>query len=102
MYAITGITGQVGGAIAENLLTRGKQVRALVRNAGKGRVWAERGCEVALAEINDSEALTKAFSNAEGVFVMLPPVFDPSPGFPEASQAIESIRKALAAAKPEK
>jgi uncharacterized protein YbjT (DUF2867 family) len=100
MYAITGITGQVGGAVAENLLTRGKQVRAVVRNPSKGRTWAGRGCEVAPAEINDSDALTKAFSNAEGVFVVLPPIFDPSPGFPEASEAIESIRKALSAAKP--
>jgi uncharacterized protein YbjT (DUF2867 family) len=100
MYAITGITGQVGGAVAENLLARGKQVRAVVRNPGKGRPWAGRGCDLALAEINDSGALTKAFSNVEGVFVMLPPIFDPSPGFPEASEAIESIRKALSAAKP--
>ena len=100
MYAITGITGQVGGAVAENLLMAGKQVRAVVRSRDKGRAWAERGCEVALAEINDAGALTNAFASATGVFVMLPPIFDPSPGFPEAREAIESIRTALAAARP--
>ena len=100
MYAITGITGQVGGAVAENLLAEGKQVRAIVRNAGKVTAWAERGCQVALADINDADALTKAFAGTSGVFVMLPPVFDPSPGFPEADQMIESMGKALLAARP--
>ncbi len=100
MYAITGITGRVGGAVAENLLADGNKVRALVRNRDKGIRWAERGCEVALAEINDAAALTNAFAGAQGVFVMLPPIFDPSPGFPEAREAIESLRKALDAARP--
>ena len=100
MYAITGITGQVGGAVARNLLAQGKQVRAIVRNAAKGQAWAERGCEVAFAEINDTDALTKAFEGAAGVFVLLPPVFDPTPGFPEAQGAIDSIRKALSTARP--
>jgi uncharacterized protein YbjT (DUF2867 family) len=100
MYAITGITGQVGGSVAENLFAAGKRVRAIVRKADKGTAWAERGCQVALADINDAEALTEAFAGAEGVFVMLPPVFDPSPGFPEADRTIESIGKALLAARP--
>jgi uncharacterized protein YbjT (DUF2867 family) len=102
MYAITGITGQVGGAVAANLLAQGKDVRAVVRNTGKAKAWAERGCELALAEINDTDSLTSAFANTKGVFVMLPPIFDPSPGFPEALEAIESIRKALLVAGPEK
>jgi uncharacterized protein YbjT (DUF2867 family) len=100
MYTITGITGQVGGAVARNLLSRGKQVRAVVRNATKGQAWAERGCEVSLAQVNDSNALTKAFEGAEGIFVLLPPIFDPTPGFPESQSAIESLRKALSAARP--
>jgi NAD(P)H dehydrogenase (quinone) len=102
MYAITGITGQVGGAVAESLTRKDKRVRAIVRDARKGRLWADRGCEVACADVNDSDALTKAFVDAEGVFVMLPPIFDPSPGFTEARETIESIRKALVAASPAK
>jgi len=49
MYAITGITGKVGGALARALLADGQPVRAVVRAADKGHAWAERGCEVALA-----------------------------------------------------
>jgi uncharacterized protein YbjT (DUF2867 family) len=44
MYAITGITGQVGGAVARALLAARLPVRAVVRAAGKGVTWAERGC----------------------------------------------------------
>ena len=38
MYAITGITGKVGGAVARTLLAADRRVRAVVRDAGKGRV----------------------------------------------------------------
>ena len=39
---------------------------------------------MAVADIHDSKALTEAFRGAEGVFVMVPPIFDPGEGFPEA------------------
>jgi NAD(P)H dehydrogenase (quinone) len=100
MYAITGITGQVGGAVAENLLKRGRQVRAVVRDAGKGRAWADRGCEVALATMENGASLAGAFAGAEGVFVLVPPNFDPLPEFPEARALGETLRAALLQANP--
>ena len=54
MYAITGITGQVGGAMARTLLDANKTVRAVVRNVEKGRTWAAKGCETAVAEMEDT------------------------------------------------
>ena len=102
MFAVTGITGQVGGVVARLLLAAGHDVRAVVRDAAKGEVWAKQGCEVALADVNDQQALQHAFEAAEGVFVLLPPTFDPTPGFPEARKTIATLRAALAAAKPSK
>src|SRR5476651_1128287 len=102
MFAVTGITGQVGGVVARLLLAAGHDVRAVVRDAAKGEVWAKQGCEVALADVNDQQALQHAFEGAEGVFVLLPPTFDPTPGFPEARKTIATLRAALAAAKPSK
>ena len=102
MYAITGITGQVGAAAARSLLSADQSVRAVVRDRGKGAAWAQLGCELAVAELADTEALVRAFQGAEGVFVLLPPVFDPSPGFPEAAALIESLREALIRARPQK
>lgn len=100
MYAITGITGQVGGVVGRTLLAAKQKVRAVVRNAAKGEEWAALGCEVALADLADAAALTSAFRGAQGVFVLPPPNFDPSPDFPEARAIGAALRAALAAARP--
>jgi NAD(P)H dehydrogenase (quinone) len=100
MYAVTGITGQVGGATARNLLEAGLKVRAVVRDTAKGAAWAGRGCEVAIADISDPEALTAAFAGVDGVFLLIPPIFDPTPGFPEIRGIINVLTKALTAARP--
>jgi len=102
MFAITGITGKVGGATALRLLAAGKNVRAVVRDAAKGAAWAERGCEVAVAEIGDAEALGRAFAGAEGVFAMVPPNFDPTPGYPEIRAIVAALKSALLEARPGK
>ncbi|WP_175747339.1 NAD(P)H-binding protein [Burkholderia pyrrocinia] len=102
MYAITGITGQVGGALARTLLASGQRVRAVARTADRAAPWAARNCDVALADMTDTAALTTAFSNSAGVFVLLPPCFDPSPGFPETRAVIDAVGAALRAARPRK
>ena len=100
MYAITGITGQVGGVIGQALLAANQPVRAIVRDRSKGQVWADRGCEVRVATIDDAASLTTAFQGAEAVFVLVPPNFDPLPGFPEARSIGAALRSALDAARP--
>jgi uncharacterized protein YbjT (DUF2867 family) len=100
MYSITGITGNVGGSVAHNLLAAGRSVRAVVRDIGKGDVWAKRGCEVVKADIADATSLASAFRGAEGVFVLVPPNFDPAPGFPEARTTAASLKSALERAAP--
>ncbi|MBZ9758150.1 NAD(P)H-binding protein [Mesorhizobium sp. ESP6-5] len=100
MYAITGITGKVGGALATALLVAGLPVRAVVRDAAKGKEWKKRGCEVAIAEMEDANALAAAFQGAEGVFILPPSDFDPEPGYPGARRVIEAVRTALERARP--
>jgi NAD(P)H dehydrogenase (quinone) len=102
MYVVTGITGKVGGELARTLLAAGQPVRAVVRDARKGGEWAALGCQVALAEMEDASALTDAFEGATAVFILPPPVFDPEPGYPEAQTVIDSVVRALTAAKPNK
>jgi NAD(P)H dehydrogenase (quinone) len=102
MFAITGITGRVGGIVARTLLTAKEPARAVVRDAGKAAPWLERGCELAVAEMNDATALAAAFEGAEGVFVLPPPIFDPEPGFPEARAMANAVRSALEATQPSK
>jgi uncharacterized protein YbjT (DUF2867 family) len=100
MYAIMGITGQIGGVIARTLLASKHPVRAVVRDATKGRAWSNLGCEVVLATIEDRASLVAAFQEAEGVFVLVPPNFDPLPEFPEAQAIGETLRAALVEANP--
>jgi len=102
MYAITGITGKVGGEVARTLLNAGCDVRAVVRDPQKGAAWIDLGCEVAVAAMDDAAALTAALEGMRGVFVLLPPIFDPSPEFPEARATLAALRQALEAARPEK
>lgn len=100
MFAVTGITGKVGAAVARNLLAADQPVRAVVRDRSRSAPWARLGCDVAIADLSDTEALAAAFSGTTGVFAMIPPVFDPAPGFVEAMGFINPLRAALARAKP--
>lgn len=102
MFAITGITGRVGGATARALFDRHRGVRAIVRDRAKSAPWKARGTEIALADFTDPEALQDAFSGVDGVFVMIPPIWDPAPGYPEARSIIAALRQALEAAAPPK
>jgi uncharacterized protein YbjT (DUF2867 family) len=102
MFAVTGITGQVGAAVARSLLAANQPVRAVIRDRSKSAPWARLGCDIAIAGLEDTGALTSAFEGTAGVFAMLPPVFDPAPGFPEATSLISLLSAALARAKPSK
>ena len=73
MYAITGVTGRTGSVVAETLLAQGKQVRVVVRDAAKGARWLARGAQVAMADLDDGDALTRAFAGTQGAYVLLPP-----------------------------
>jgi uncharacterized protein YbjT (DUF2867 family) len=74
MYAITGVTGHVGGAAARLLRTAGAPVRAVVRDPGQGAAWSERGADVAVADFTDRTALTAALTGCDGAFVLLPTI----------------------------
>src|SRR6201994_1745253 len=102
MFTVMGITGNVGGAVAENLLAVGKTVRGVVRNPQKASFWVDQGVELVQSAYDDAAGLTKAFAGAEGVFAMIPPDFAPAPGLPEQKRTIAAIREALEQAKPGK
>ena len=100
MYAVTGITGQIGGVVAQALLTAKQPVRAIIRDRSKVQIWDDRGCEVRIATMEDATSLTTAFQGTEGVFVLVPSNFDPSPEFSEARTIGAALRSALDAARP--
>ena len=99
MYLVAGITGNVGGAAARQLLENGQSVRALVRDPQKAAQmtagWARQGVEFRHGDFTDAASIAAALDGVEGAFLMLPPVLAPAPGFPEASAMIDSFREAL-------
>jgi NAD(P)H dehydrogenase (quinone) len=100
MFAITAITGKVGGVVANTLLAAGCGVRAVVRDEVKGAPWKARGCEVSVADLTDAGPLARALEGTEGAFILLPPMFDPQPDFRDVRATIAIIREAMAQARP--
>ena len=102
MFAVIGITGNVGGSTARALLKDGKMVRGIVRNKAKAAAWEVVGVELAVAEMTDASALEAGLHDVEGVFVMIPPNFAPADGFPETQAIVAALRQALSVAQPAK
>jgi uncharacterized protein YbjT (DUF2867 family) len=70
MIAVTGATGQQGGAVARKLLADGWKVRALTRDPGKpaAQQLQALGAEVVAGDLENRSDLDAAFSGAYGVF----------------------------------
>lgn len=72
--AVLGATGQQGGAVAGALLDRRAPVRApvraLVRDPSKASHLADRGAQIAVADLDDPASLRAAFEGPAAVFAM--------------------------------
>src|ERR1700674_762420 len=73
MYVVIGATGNTGSVVAERLLTKGKQVRVIGRDAKRLERFTREGAEAFVANVTDAGALTQAFSGAQAAYVMIPP-----------------------------
>ena len=73
MYVVAGVSGQTGSVVALTLLAAGKPVRVIVRSEEKGREFKERGAEVAVLSLEDSNALAAALRGATGAYLLIPP-----------------------------
>jgi uncharacterized protein YbjT (DUF2867 family) len=73
MYVITGATGNTGKVVATQLLAAGEKVVAVGRNEERLQPLAKQGAEPLTADITDQAALSRAFSRARAVYLMIPP-----------------------------
>jgi len=62
---VTGATGQTGGNVCEQLIQRGDQVRALVRNPDEASALSDIGVEVIKGDIRDGDDVLRAAAGAE-------------------------------------
>jgi uncharacterized protein YbjT (DUF2867 family) len=72
-YVILGATGNTGSIIANSLLSEGKKVRVMGRDAGRLQRFVRKGAEALTANVSDASALNEAFSGARAAYLMLPP-----------------------------
>ena len=95
MYVILGATGHTGSLVANTLLGKKKKVRAVGRDNTRLAAFTRRGAEAFTANITDEKALSRAFTDAEAVYAMIPPDLanDNYRGF--QSLASNAIAKAL-------
>jgi len=62
---VTGATGQTGGNVCEQLIARGDQVRALVRNPDEAAALAEIGVELVKGDISDADDVLRSAKGAD-------------------------------------
>ncbi len=98
MFIVLGASGNTGKVVAETLLTQKKKVRVVLRDAAKGRAWKEAGADVSIADVEDGAALERAFSGAEGAYVLLPPNFGSSQVRVDNNRRASTIAAAVEAA----
>lgn len=93
MHVVLGANGRAGGETARALIERGEVVRVVLRRPEQSEEWTALGAEVAIASIEDADALEGALTGASGAFLLNPP---PVSGDPHART--EELGAALAAA----
>jgi nucleoside-diphosphate-sugar epimerase len=64
---VTGATGFVTGTLTLQLLARGDQVRALVRDASRGRILSRAGVTAVAGDLSDAGALRRGMEGVDAV-----------------------------------
>ncbi|MBA1345608.1 NAD(P)H-binding protein [Rhizobium sp. WYCCWR 11146] len=100
MFVIFGATGKVGKATITRLRAEGAPVRAVLRDPAKAAPLAALGCEIAMAEVGDVEAMAAAMKDATAVQLICP--IDPraADASRQMLQSIERMAQAIDAARP--
>ena len=102
MYIVSGATGNTGSVVAKTLLEKNLPVRVIVRSQKKGEPFAELGAEVAIADLQDAEALTEALKGGTVLYLMNPPAYAAEDQFVETEKVIRAFQTAIANSSLEK
>jgi uncharacterized protein YbjT (DUF2867 family) len=73
-YAVLGASGNTGSIVAGFLLSKGKKVHVIGRDAGRLQRLVTKGANAFTADLSDAAALTKGLSGVHAAYLMLPPI----------------------------
>ena len=103
-YVVLGGTGHIGSPTAEALLRAGRRVRVVTRSTVKAEAWAARGAERAVADVEDTAALTRVLLSPGPVrvFALNPPGSIRADPDTDEERTATAIVEALEAARVER
>lgn len=73
MYIVLGATGNVGSAVANELLEKEGDVTVITRSKEKAAAWAKKGAKTAVADVKDTNQLNRIFKTGKYLFLLNPP-----------------------------
>lgn len=80
MFVIFGASGKVGSITVKQLRAAGHVVRAVARSADQASRFSAMGCQTAVADLTDRDAVQRAIRGATAVQILCPiPAGDPDP-----------------------
>ena len=94
-FAIIGTTGQTGSIVAQTLAKNGHTVRAIVRNQAAAEKAIAQGYEAVIAPVDDLAALTAAFTDVDGAYLINPPAYMDADMFARARTVHKALLQAL-------
>lgn len=98
MFVILGATGKVGRTTARLLREAGAPVRAVVRDPAGAVPLADLGCTIAVADLHDAPALTRALGGATAVQMICPVEAKAEDPLAAMRHATDTVAQALDAA----
>ncbi len=101
MHVILGATGKIGRTTIAALRKAGAPVRAVLRDPSQAPAFSELDCEIAIADLNDRQALAAAMSGAHSVQVICPVDIRADHARSRIQGLIDSLAEALASANPQ-
>ena len=95
MFVVAGATGKTGSVVATTLLERKQPVRVIVRTPEKGAAWKAKGADVAVAALEDSQALANALKGATGGYFLVPPDYKALHYLNDRKHLVDSLAAAV-------
>ncbi|MGO4291304.1 NmrA family NAD(P)-binding protein [Chitinophaga sp. RAB17] len=96
MHIVSGATGHVGTFVANALLERKESVTVILHHPEKAERWKQKGAQVAIADVLDTEKLQAIFENGKRLFLLNPPA---APNSDTVSKELETLAAILQALK---
>ncbi len=94
-FVVTGSAGNVSKPLTELLLQAGHQVSVVSRNANNIASLVKQGAAAAIGNMEDLAFLKKTFEGADGVYLMLPPMWDSEDQKKQSIEYAENFKTAI-------